>query len=156
MKKMKGEFKEMIDKFPGWLDRLQKSPSFSRDEIKNVPNQGIYVFYDEKNRPLYVGRSDRMRTRLFEHSRPSSGHNSATFAFILAKEKLKKTEIGITKSRNNLQLEKDFSEKYDEAKVDVSKMRVRVTEIIEPAEQALFEIYAALELNTPYNLWENH
>ncbi len=153
---MNGKFKEMTEKFPGWLDRLQKSPSFTRDEIKKMPNQGIYVFYDEKNRPLYVGRSDRMRTHLFEHSRPGSGNTSGTFAFILATEKLKKTETGNTKSRNNVELEKDFSEKYEQAKADVAKMRIRVTEILEPAERALFEIYAALELNTPYNAWETY
>ena len=153
---MKGKFKEIVDKFPGWLDTLQKSPAFSRDQIKNVPNQGIYVFYDEKDRPLYVGRSDRMRIRLLEHSRPSSGHTSATFAFILAKEKLKNPKTRLNKSRNDLQFESEFSQKYDEAKDDVSKMRVRVKEIINPVEQALFEIYAALELDTPYNVWENH
>ena len=153
---MKVEFNEIISKFPGWLDALKNSPSFSRDQIKNVPNQGIYVFYDEKDRPLYVGRSDRIRTRLLEHSRPSSGHTSATFAFILAKEKLKNPKTRLNKSRNDLQFESEFSQKYDEAKDDVSKMRVRVKEIINPVEQALFEIYAALELDTPYNVWENH
>ena len=97
-----------------------------------------------------------MRTHLFENSRPGSGNTSGTFAFILATEKLKKTETGNTKSRNNVELEKDFSEKYEQAKADVAKMRVRVTEILEPAERALFAIYAALELNTPYNAWETY
>jgi hypothetical protein len=35
-------------------------------------------------------------------------------------------------------------------------MKVRVIEIIDPAEQALFEIYASLEMGTVYNVWENH
>ena len=153
---MKGKFKEIVDKFPGWLDTLQKSPAFSRDQIKNVPNQGIYVFYDEKDRPLYVGRSDRMRIRLLEHSRPSSGHTSATFAFILAIEKMENPEKKDKMSRADLQSEPDFSPKYAEAKIKVSKMRVRVKEIKKPVEQALFEIFAAMELNTPYNVWENH
>jgi predicted GIY-YIG superfamily endonuclease len=152
---MKGKFKEIVSKFPGWLYMLQKSPSLSRDQLRNVPDRGIYVFYDEKDQPLYVGRSDRMRKRLLAHSRPSSGHESATFAFILAKEQLINPEIG-TKSRKALQSEEEFLKKYLETKIDVSKMRVRVIEIIEPTEQALFEIYAALELNTPYNVWENH
>jgi hypothetical protein len=58
---MKGKFKEIVSKFPGWLDLLQKSQSFSRDQLQSVPDHGIYVFYDEKDQPLYVGRSDRMR-----------------------------------------------------------------------------------------------
>lgn len=153
---MKGKFEEIISKFPGWLHVLKKSPSFTREELKNVPEKGIYVFYDEKDQPLYVGRSDRMRERLLSHSRPSSGHESATFAFLLAKEKLEDSDIIINKSRKVIQSDETFSKKYDETKIDVSRMRVRVIEIIEPTEQALFEIYAALELNTPYNVWENH
>ena len=152
---MKRKFEEIVSKFPGWLDLLQKSQSFSRDQLQSVPDNGIYVFYDEKDKPLYVGRSDRMRKRLLAHSRPSSGCESATFAFILAKEKLINPDSK-TKSRKALQDDDEFSKKYNETKIDVSKMRVRVIEIIEPTEQALFEIYAALELNTPYNVWENH
>ena len=153
---MKGDFKEIVDKFPLWLDRLQKSPSLSRDQLGTVPNQGIYVYYDKKDRPLYVGRSDRMKTRLLEHSRPSSGHTSATFAFILAKEKMQNPNHKNKKSRTDLQIDSEFSEKYDEAKNEVAKMGVRVIEIENPVEQALFEIYAALELATPYNAWGNH
>ncbi len=153
---MKGEFTEIINKFPGWLDRLQKSESLSRNEFQTVPDQGIYVFYDEKDQPLYVGRSDRMRPRLLAHGRPSSGHESATFAFILAKENLGLEETGTTRSRRELQMDKKFLKKYLEKKEEVSKMKVRVIEIIDPAEQALFEIYASLELETPYNVWENH
>ena len=48
-----------------------------------IPDKGIYVFY-ESGKPLYVGRSDRMRGSILEHGRPSSLHNSATFAFLLA------------------------------------------------------------------------
>jgi hypothetical protein len=110
---MKGKFKEIISKFPGWLDVLQKSPSLSRDQSQSVPDHGIYVFYDEKDQPL-------------------------TFAFILAKEKLVNPAAG-TKSRKALQSDEEFSKKYLETKINVSKMRVRVVEIIESTEQALFE-----------------
>jgi hypothetical protein len=84
-----------------------------------------------------------MRKRLLAHNRPSSGHESAKFAFILAKEKLVNPEMR-TKSRKALQSEEEFSKKYHETKINVSKMRVRVIEIIEPTEQALFEIFVAL------------
>ncbi|MDD4137071.1 MAG: hypothetical protein PHT99_04140 [Methanoregula sp.] len=153
---MKGEFEDIVKKFPGWLDLLQKSPALSREQLGTVPNQGIYVYYDKKNRPLYVGRSDRMKTRLLEHSRPGSGHTSATFAFILAKEKMKNPDLATKKSRTELQMDAEFSLQYDEAKKEISKMSVRVIEIKKPVEQALFEIYASLELATPYNAWENH
>ena len=61
---MKGEFNEIVRKFPGWLDPLKKSPALTRDQLQDIPDQGIYVFFDEHDQPLYVGRSDRMRKRL--------------------------------------------------------------------------------------------
>ena len=146
---------EIINKFPGWLDRLEKSASLSRNQLQRVPDQGIYVFYDEKDQPLYVGRSDHLRARLLAHSRPSSGHESATFAFMLAKENLGTPGSRIPRSRREIQMDEKFSKKYLEKKEEVAKMNVRIIEIIDPAEQALFEIYAALELDTPYNVWEN-
>lgn len=152
---MKGEFDEIVSKFPGWLETLQASPALSRDQFRTVPDQGIYVFYDEHDQPLYVGRSDRMKARLLAQGRPSSGFESATFAFMLAKEK-QADPVGGARSRKDLQLDKEFSKRYFEKKEEVAKMKVRVIEIIDPAEQALFEIYAALEMDTPYNVWEGH
>jgi hypothetical protein len=35
-------------------------------------------------------------------------------------------------------------------------MQVRVVEVIDPIEQTVFEVYAALVLRTPYNNFENH
>jgi len=150
---MKGEFDEIVSKFPGWLETLKGSPA--RDQLRNVPEQGVYVFFDGQDQPLYVGRSDRMRERLLMHGRPSAGHESATFAFLLAKEKIVYPGT-MTRSRKNLQEDKEFSKHYFAQKVEVRKMKVRVIEIIDPAEQALFEIYASLEMGTPYNVWENH
>lgn len=44
---------------PSWLD-----DSFLKD-IKNVP--GVYIFYDEKDLPLYVGKSVKLKTRVLNH-----------------------------------------------------------------------------------------
>jgi hypothetical protein len=153
---MKGEFERIIRKFPGWLDLLQKNPPLSRDDLSNVPDQGIYVYYNKENLPIYVGRSDRMRTRLLEHSRPSSGHTSATFAYLMAREKWNVLHPDETRTRKELETNEDFSKVYGEKKQELASMKVRVIEIVDPAEQALFEIYASLELETPYNAWENH
>jgi hypothetical protein len=35
-------------------------------------------------------------------------------------------------------------------------MTVRVVEIQDPVEQAIFEVYAHIALKTPYNNFENH
>ena len=133
----------------------------SRGRLPMIPEKGIYVFY-ESGKPLYVGRSDRMRSRILEHGRPSSHHNSATFAFLLAMEMAKCKGIdcrGIT--RDELQVAGDFKPLYDQAKERVHSMQVRVVEASDAIEQSVFEVYAALHLNTTrdhggYNDFENH
>jgi predicted GIY-YIG superfamily endonuclease len=153
---MKGEFEAIIKKFPGWLDLLQKKSPLTRDDLSQVPDQGIYVYYNKENHPVYVGRSDRMKTRLQEHSRPSSGHTSATFAYLKARKMWKENHPEESRSRKELENDDDFSVVYNEMKKELAAMNVRVIEIVNPAEQALFEIYASLELGTPFNAWENH
>jgi hypothetical protein len=154
---MKGKFENTIRKFPGWLDLLVKSKLIPREELSQVPEKGIYVYYDrEDHQPIYVGRSDRMRTRLHEHSRPSSGHTSATFAYILARETWDTDHPNDKRTRSEIESDENFSKIYLNKKTEVAAMKVRVLEIVDPVEQALFEIYAAEELETRYNVWENH
>ena len=38
----------------------------------------------------------------------------------------------------------------------VSKMRIKVVDVWLPIEQTFFEVYASLELKTPYNEWGTH
>ena len=52
---------------------------------KEMPKRGIYLFSDGDSH-LYVGRTNRLRKRLSEHCRKGSTHNSASFAFLLARE----------------------------------------------------------------------
>ena len=71
-------------RLPILLNQLTGSNPIVRDRqggLPVIPQKGIYIFY-ESGKPLYVGRSDRMRERILEHGRPSSLHNSATFAFL--------------------------------------------------------------------------
>jgi hypothetical protein len=155
---MTRNFFEIIEEFPRLLEKLKESESLSKNQLKSIPEQGIYVFY-ERNIPLYVGRSGRkgrFKTRILEHSRQSSGHGTATFAFILAKDEAKEKGVNVDISRTNLEKEPKFAEVYREAKERVSKMQLKIIEINDPIEQTLFEVYAALELNTPYNKWETH
>lgn len=51
----------------------------------SIRGSGIYLF-SEGGRHLYVGRSRDVRRRYGQHSRPSSKHNTAPFAFKLARE----------------------------------------------------------------------
>ena len=152
---MKDKFDEMIDKLPDLLKQLENSPSKNRDILGTLPQKGIYVFY-ENECPIYVGRSNRIKERLQEHSRPSSTHTSATFAFNLAKEAAIKKGIDVNnKSRVNLERDSAFSNLYTEAKERVSKMSIKVIKIDDPIIQTVFEVYASIKLKT-FNEFDTH
>ena len=158
-------FQEVIGNMCGYLQRLTNSELSTFDAALRryrpaLPRgKGIYVFYEDC-KPLYVGRSDRLNDRVLSHGRPSSGHNSATFAFILAKEKFQRlsddVELPRSKERGDLEKDTRFKPLYHKAKRAVRNMGVRVVEIEDDIEQAIFEISAHMELDTPYNTFENH
>ena len=152
---MNDKFDEMIDQLPLLLNQLVNSPSKNRNTLGVLPQKGIYVFY-ENECPIYVGRSNRIRGRLLEHSRPSSTHTSATFAFNLAKEAAIKNGIDVN-NKTRAQLEKDsaFSSLYTEAKERVSKMSIKVIEINDPIIQTIFEVYVSVQFNT-FNDFDTH
>ncbi len=152
---MNSEFQKIIGKLPDFMEKLNKSQLFERDDSVRFPDKGIYVFFEE-GKPLYVGRSEGMKERVKQHGRRSSGHNSATFAFLLAKEMAEKTEIDLSQSREDLEKDPEFKPIYDRMKERVSKMQIKVVEVSGPIEQTFFEVYAALELETPYNEWRTH
>jgi len=91
---MNAQFDRLVAQMPELLNRLLNATPLSRDSLEAVPERGIYVLY-EIDTPIYVGRSNRIRKRLQEHSRPSSTHYSAPFAFNLAKEDASRRGINI-------------------------------------------------------------
>jgi predicted GIY-YIG superfamily endonuclease len=157
---MKIEFQEIINRFPGYMTELKKLPPVPTSELQNIPKRGIYVFYED-NKPIYVGRSKNLRQRFRQHGQPSSDHHSATFAFMIAKQDAEKNGVkmkknGKNKTRKELQDDDHFSPYFINAKKRVSDMQVQVIPMEDAIEQTLFEVYAALELNTEYNKWDTH
>lgn len=64
---------------------------------------------------------------------------------------------GITSmSRNDLQSDEKFQPLYDAAKERVRRMVVRVVGVVDPIEQTILGVCAHMELNTPFNSFENH
>ena len=156
------EFSDVIGKMPGYLRELKSCPIIrmeTRPERRDLGNKlppgnaGIYVLYED-DKPIYVGRSDRLKERLLEHGQPSGWSESATFAFILAKEKFGKAAASLT--RKELQENSDFRQLFTAAKLRVRKMGIRAVGIQDPIEQTLFEVYAHLNLKTEHNSFENH
>ena len=65
-------------------------------------------------------------------------------------------EMAASMSRKDLENNKDFQRHYIAAKERVRKMEVRVVEVAGPIEQTILEVYAHIELGTPFNSFENH
>lgn len=153
---MSVQFDRIVAKMPELLSRLLSTTPHRRDDLRAVPERGVYVLY-ENDTAIYVGRSNRIRKRLLEHSRPSSVHNSAPFAFNLAKEEASKQGVNLEgKQRSQIANDPIFARLFKEAKQRVGAMRVRSIEITDPVEQTLFEVYAALDLHTRYNAFDTH
>ena len=125
------------------------------EDLGSLPKRGIYVFY-ENGQAIYVGRTNRMRERIKEHGRPRSSHNSAPFAFNLAKKPADNKGVDLSQQRSSLEKDPVFADLFTQAKKRVSRMSVRVIEIDNPIVQTIFEVYAAMELKTPYNDFETH
>lgn len=158
------------------LDELQNSRLLDRGQLRYVPARGIYVFY-ENCEPMYVGRSNRLKERILVHGRNSASYSSATFAFRLTLERLEipsehlhlrelrqnpkpvLQHLGIYHgyaTRNELAANCWFNRAFGEQKERVRNMLVRVVEVEDPIEQTIFEVYAALALDTTrYNNFDN-
>jgi predicted GIY-YIG superfamily endonuclease len=155
---MNERFNIPVKEMPKFLEELKNKSLLARDELKRIPQKqkGIYVFY-ENNKPLYVGRSNNLKLRIQQHGRESSMHNSASFAFRLAKEKMSRhRSIPKDITRKELENAPGFAQAFYKARRRVAEMEVRVIEIEDQDKQALFEIYAALTLNTKYNDFSTH
>ena len=152
-------------RLPDLMNELKNRRPSVRDSNGRLPpdirdKPGIYAFYEDV-KPLYVGRSKQMRDRIMQHCRPSSGHTSTTFAFLLALAEAGEKHTDCTnRTRAVLQKAPDFEPIYDAVKAKVRQMAVRVVEVTDPIEQSVFEIYAALRLPAirpyGYNDFETH
>ena len=146
---MNTEFQRIVEQMERLLEDLRGSREYTRDDLRDMTKQGVYVLY-ENEKPIYVGRSRDLDRRIREHS-ARSRHNSATFAFILYREKLGNPEG----KREEVQA-MDPPE-YERQRQRVGAMTIRAVEIEDPWVQAVFEIYAVLALGTTkYNTFETH
>ncbi len=151
-----GAFRKLVAKMPRLLGELQTAARHKRldDGLRPIP--GIYVFF-ERGKPLYVGRTNNVRNRIQAHTRPSSGHNSATFAFILARNAAKRDRLPLDgMTREEMEKLPRFRSLFTISKTRVAKMDIGFVEIDEANVQVVFEVYAAMVMNTPYNDFDNH
>lgn len=140
---------------PALFRKLVRSPMLGRNDCRKLPTKGVYVFF-EGSKAIYVGRSKNLPSRILSHGRPSCGHNSASFAFLLAKEKAMSKGMDIKRHRNSLQSDPKFKSIYDEQKARISRMKIKAVDIEDSETEAVFEIYASKRLRTRYNTFNTH
>ena len=156
---MRRKFEAVISKLAPLCRKLEKMPPVHHGNLPgNMPESGVYLFSEVKKH-LYVGRSRNIRNRYGQHHRPSSTHNSAPFAFLLAREATGQIEASYDSGSGNrkaLMQDEDFKKAFEDAKVRIRKMDFRYVEETDPTRQALLEIYCAVVLKTPYNKFRTH
>lgn len=151
-------FKEYIDSLePSFQRLLNMKPVTVATLPPEVPLSGIYLF-SENGKHLYVGRTNTIRKRLQNHCRPSSGHNSATFAFRLTREitGIMQATYVTEGSRASLEQHPTFGPEFISQKRRVREMQVRYVSETDPMRQALLEMYVSVSLGTPHNDFDNH
>jgi hypothetical protein len=124
---------------------------------KDRPKAGVYVF-SSGHKHLYVGRTNRLRARIQEHCRQSSSHDSAPFAFKLARRRSGFEKPSYTKqgSRKWLAGHDEFSRAFLDCKNEIRSFDVRWVEEDRPMQQFLLELYVALALKADHNDFDNH
>lgn len=149
------EFIELLE--PSFQSLMRMEPVSITALPREMPDAGIYLF-SEGSEHLYVGRTNKIRERLQNHCRPSSGHNKATFAFRLARQITGMTQATYSTEGSRPHLERDpqFAEVFTAQKQRVKNMGVRFVSEPEPMRQALLEMYVAVSLGTPHNDFDNH
>lgn len=150
-------FTSLVEELRPQLAKLCNMEPVTPEKLpRNMPRKGIYLL-SEGDKHLYVGRSNDLQSRV--RNQLGATHNSATFAFRLAREatgKLRATYTPGVGSRAGLLNNSEFVAAFESAKERIRKMHLRFVEEEEPVRQALLQIYAALTLNTQYNDFDNH
>jgi predicted GIY-YIG superfamily endonuclease len=150
------EFDQAVSDVEIKYSKLLASHKHRMDNLpKDMPLAGIYLL-SEHGKSLYVGRTNKLRNRLQNHTR--NNHNQATFAFLLAREKTGKIKASYQKagSREDLLTQPDFRSAFDEARQRIKEMDVQFVEEANPVRQALLEIYTAMRVRARYNDFDNH
>ena len=172
----KGDGSKIFKQMPEHLEELRQCRAVCSDkadelcEKKCPSDKGIYVFYAGR-KALYVGRSDNIKERIKQHSAGSISPGAA-FAVILARKELFEKKYPNRRYKTMKYIRnlpefksltygkvkdcKDFKCFFKKAQERIRRMHVRIVEIEDPNEQSIFEVYAHLELDAPYNSFRNH
>jgi len=155
---MNKRFAEVIESLhPSFEKLLDMEPVTTTTLLRGMPSSGVYLFTEGAHH-LYVGRSNRLRSRVRRHGAETATHNVAAFAFRIAREATGNTQATYKPvgSRKDLVRQPAFARAFLEAKARVRRMSVRYVEEPDQVRQAVLEIYVAVALATPFNDFDTH
>ncbi len=111
---------------------------------------GCYVLLDATS-PIYVGIAGGVCKRLTQHVRGTT-HYSASLAYRVAKD-----AAPHAMSRDEAMRDEAFQAAFTAARAKLADMHIAAVRIENPLELYLFEVYAAMELDTHrWNTFETH
>lgn len=155
---MHPRFANLIESLHPLLERIKAmSPVTTETLPHGMPKSGIYLFSDGAKH-LYVGRSNRLRSRIRRHGAVTAKHNVASFAFLIARKKTGHTKATYRTEGSRAALEQDprFARAFSDAKARIRSMSVRFVEEDNQLRQALLEMYVHVVLRTPFNDFDTH
>lgn len=153
---MNKTFSDIIDLLPELQEQLVNFSQRHRENLGRIPKSGIYVFY-ENGTPMFVGRTNSMKDRIMTQGRQGSNHNSAPLAFLMARKAAEEKGIDVTgRTRGNLEKDPIFKDLFIQSKKRVSEMLIRLVPVEDQVTQAIFQVYASMELNTQFNDFKTH
>jgi hypothetical protein len=143
------KFNDFIKELPNLLNKLINSPSYdfktlTEGRIKemlgeSLPVEGVYLMYD-KDKVQYIGRSRTLAQRVGTDER-SLGENQATVS-----KKIREQMGRNTGSKEELKDALEEARQYMYRNYTVKFLRID-DEVL----RALFQLYAATELQAPFN-----
>jgi hypothetical protein len=106
---------------------------------------------------MYVGQTRNLRNRIKQHGGRASRHNQAVFAFNLARLEAQARGLQLNGTRRQLENNVQFLELFRLSRERVAGMTVRFVEVTDPELRTVFEVYAAVALDTlKHNSFETH
>jgi predicted GIY-YIG superfamily endonuclease len=152
---MSAVFKAYVGQLEDLLKKLVSAEILSLENVSRFPAVGACYALIEDSNCLYDGISKNLKQRMRNHT--SGRGEQSVFAFKLARELAnKRTRYIVAESRKALMKNEEFSAAMILATLRVKKMGAKFVQIEDPVLRYLFELYATLSLEAPYNDFRTH
>ena len=152
------EIDRIYSQMPQLLHQLLAAPSAPRASHSPISRKpGIYLFTDPRSRPRYVGQTRNLRTRLRQHTNPKGTHNSATLAFLMARQEAPEHNIPVAgRTRTELQADPAFGSLFELTIRGIAEWPVQFITLQDSIRRTYLEVYVHMALGTDMNSFETH